>query len=86
MVPLEHRTFPTSTNYRYDDEPWDGNYSSNDMQMVRAEDANALADALERAMEDVSDQEIEAEITGRGGRRRLKELVDFCRKGEFAIC
>src|SRR5215210_1255397 len=48
----------------YDDEPWDGNYSSNDQQSVRAEDANALADALEKAMDDVSDQEIEAEIAG----------------------
>ncbi len=32
---------------------WNGNYTSNDGQLITAEDANAIADALEKAFEDV---------------------------------
>jgi hypothetical protein len=34
---------------------WDGTYTTNDGQVVRAEDARALAAALERSLEDISD-------------------------------
>lgn len=36
---------------------WDGNYLSNDCQTVAAEDAAALADALERALPHVPDHD-----------------------------
>jgi hypothetical protein len=42
---------------QFDDEPpwhdWSGTYFSNDRQLVTAEDARNLADALERALSDV---------------------------------
>ena len=37
------------------DAEWDGTYTTNDGQIVRAEDARALAAALERSLEDISD-------------------------------
>lgn len=36
---------------------WNGSYSSNDGQLVTAEDALALAEALEKALDDIPDQE-----------------------------
>jgi hypothetical protein len=36
---------------------WDGGYCSNDYQIITAEDARNLADALERALPDVPDRE-----------------------------
>ena len=35
---------------------WDGRYLTNDGQTVRAEDARSLAAALERALDDISDE------------------------------
>ena len=35
--------------------PWDGNYFTNEGQWVTSEDADACADALERALIDISD-------------------------------
>jgi hypothetical protein len=37
------------------DPGWDGGYVTNDLQVVSAEDAAALADALERALDDIPD-------------------------------
>jgi hypothetical protein len=37
---------------------WDGTYLTNDGQVVMAEDAAALADAIERALPDIPDHEI----------------------------
>lgn len=50
---------------------WDGNYTSNDGQLITAEDADAIADALERAFDDSPDN------------RRIwgEELVDYFRAG-----
>jgi hypothetical protein len=36
---------------------WDGRYLTNDGQMVRAEDARSLAAALERSLNDISDEQ-----------------------------
>jgi len=40
---------------------WDGTYFSNDLQIVTAEDAAALANALETALDDIPDHEIGGE-------------------------
>lgn len=70
----------------YVDQTWDGNYGTNALQTVTAEDANALADALERALADVPDDEINSELLlGPEGGKQLKELIAFCRKGEFLL-
>ena len=37
---------------------WDGNYTTNDGQIVTAEDARALAVALERAVQDVPSRDV----------------------------
>ena len=37
---------------------WDGGYLTNDGQMVKAEDAASLATALERSLDDISDDNI----------------------------
>jgi hypothetical protein len=37
---------------------WDGRYFTNDGQMVKAEDARALAAALERSLDDISDDKV----------------------------
>lgn len=54
---------------------WNGTYTSNDGQLITAEDANAIAEALERALNDSPDN------------RRLcnEELVDYFRAGALRI-
>ncbi len=41
-------------------ESWDGGYCSSDMQEIRTADAEALADALERALQEIPDGDEEA--------------------------
>src|SRR2546423_13839985 len=41
----------------WDGRPWNGTYFCNDGQRVTAEDAHALADALERALPDIPDED-----------------------------
>ena len=50
-------------------ERWSGTYFSNGSQVVVAEDAAAISAALERAPE----------------KDELKAVIDFCRRGAFAI-
>jgi hypothetical protein len=53
----------------WEDEPdapeWDGNYASNDAQIVTSEDAQNMADALEKAVEDITANLDPDELTGR---------------------
>jgi hypothetical protein len=79
---------------------WDGNYTSNNGEMVTAEDAQALGDALERALPSLSTREVPAFVTmgilGFGTVEDhktflaeevegLKRFIAFCRKGAFSI-
>ena len=48
---------------------WDGDYFGNEGQTITAEDANALADALEKALDDIPDREVYASLT--------TEVIDF---------
>ena len=46
---------PAAYNFRLLNADWDGTYLTNDGQMVTREDAFALANALERSLDDISD-------------------------------
>lgn len=60
-IALRHGWEPAGTllplveTVEFPEEDWDGGYVSNDHQLVTAEDAAALADALERALPTISD-------------------------------
>jgi hypothetical protein len=47
---------------RHPDEDWDGTYFSNDLQWVTDEDAANIAQALERALEDIPDEDTVGEL------------------------
>ena len=58
---------------------WDGSYSYwNAYQIVMAKDAADIADALEKAWDDIPD-----EPSGR--KDRIREFIEFCRGGSFHI-
>jgi len=65
-------TLPPSRIELYGMEPedWDGVYLTNDGQTVTAEDAWALAVALEKSLDDIPDFNIEL---GRGAKSRKKD-------------
>jgi hypothetical protein len=81
----------------YTDSDWDGNYSYNEGQIVEAEDAASLADALEKAIPILPQETIQLPQTdldqippenffsGPDGRQSIEEFIDFCRKGSFEI-
>ena len=62
------------------DREWNGNYSSNDGQWVRPEDAAAFGDALETYL-----LQSEKEF-GKEDADQIKELIEFSRGGGFIIC
>ncbi len=59
----------------YDKEKWEGGYFSNDGQVVTAEDACAIAQALERALPQLEQPK----------QRWVKDAIEFFRKGAFDI-
>lgn len=46
---------PSEHDFHKLDAEWDGNYLTNDGQMIKAQDALSLANALERALDDIPD-------------------------------
>jgi hypothetical protein len=64
---------------------WKGSYALNNGQLVTAEDATALADALGRALSDTTDAPEEGWLLSGEGRDHLRNLVGFCRQGSFRI-
>jgi hypothetical protein len=75
---------------------WDeSDYCSNTGQLVTDEDANALADALERALPDIPEHHVTVDIENvesmpvewfsGDGKNRLMEMIAFLREGEFEI-
>ncbi len=50
---------------------WSGGYTSNDAQTVTAEDARNLADALERALPDIPDEDVLAHLKNEMGCIRM---------------
>src|ERR1700752_5544387 len=46
---------PSEHDFHKLDDEWDGNYLTNDGQMIKAQDALSLANALEKALDDIPD-------------------------------
>jgi hypothetical protein len=70
--PLGTRLSSVIESYRFDTEEWeewDGTYLTNDGQTVTAEDAFALAAALERSLDDIPDFKIEIQGAVETGKR-----------------
>jgi hypothetical protein len=77
---------------------WPGSYATNDFQWVTEEDARNMADALERAVEELEEGDKEFIWVTKGNpgeedkidnvfsKRRVAEFAWFCRQGEFRIC
>jgi len=49
---------PETGPWYYSPDEWDGNYTSNDLQVVTEEDAARIADALDNALEDIPDHNV----------------------------
>jgi hypothetical protein len=66
------------------DRAWSGSYTTNDGQVVTAEDAANLADALEQALPDIPDEDVLAEYRTQHGIRlgseepEIADLDWFC--------
>lgn len=73
----DHGWEPAGTVFDPPDLFWDGSYFSNDGQVVTAEDAAGMADAITRAM-------AAGTVEGRW-RERIGEFVRFCRAGSFEL-
>jgi hypothetical protein len=79
----------------FDPKEWDGNYDSNCGQTVTADDAAALANAVERALPDIPNhvcgsssdvfKTLFETLSGPEEKNRLIEIIAFLRKGSFAI-
>ena len=77
-------------------EAWDGTYLTNDGQIVVAEDALLLAMALEKALDDIPDFNLDYypldlnrvnpfEYFAGDGKDQLVDFIKFCRLGSFLI-
>jgi hypothetical protein len=77
-------------------ESWDGTYLTNDGQIVAAEDALALGSALEKALDDIPDFNLDYylidpdkvnpfEYFAGDGKDQLVDFIKFCRLGSFLI-
>ena len=77
-------------------EDWHGSYLTNDGQIVVTEDALSLGLALEKALDDIPDFNLEVyppdldrinpfEFFAGDEKRHLTEFIEFCRLGSFLI-
>ncbi|HLO28436.1 MAG TPA: hypothetical protein VK249_04840 [Anaerolineales bacterium] len=77
-------------------EDWDGNYLTNDGQIVAAEDALSLAIALEKSLDDIPDFNLDYylldlnkvnpfEYFAGDRKRELADFIKFCQLGSFII-
>ena len=77
-------------------EDWDGSYLTNDGQIVITEDAFSLAAALEKALDDIPDFNLDSdaldlnkinpfEYFAGDEKRQLIDFIKFCRLGSFLI-
>ena len=71
---------------------WEGQYYSNNHQIVTRNDAAAMADALESALDDIPDSDggedwksnLFIAFSG-DGKQQLRDFIKFCRNGDFVI-
>ncbi len=86
---------PINPDYKHPD--WDGTYFSNDGQFVTDRDASNIAAALERALDDIPDDDAVVEdeqmadkpslieyFSGEG-KTWVRKGIEFCRAGGFLI-
>jgi len=64
---ISHGWKPRGTTLAHAGEAWDGNYTSNDRQIVSQQDAAALADALEVALPHIPDHDALADFKNAEG-------------------
>lgn len=94
--PMGTRVPSMTEIHGYDIEFWDGTYLTNDGQIVVAEDASSLAIALEQALDDIPDFNLDYypldlskispfEYFAGDEKQRLKDFIRFCRLGSFLI-
>jgi len=70
-------------------EDWSGSYFSNDGQLFYARDAQKLADALERALEEMPTEKLKKDSSNwvftQEGKGTIQQFITFCREGSFRI-
>ena len=94
--PMGTRVPSMTELHGFDFEEWDGTYLTNDGQIVVTEDALSLAMALEKALDDIPDFNLEvyppdlsrvnpfAYFAG-DGKDQLVDFIRFCKLGSFLI-
>ena len=94
--PMGTRVPSMTEIHGYHTEYWDGTYLTNDGQIVVAEDALSLARALEKALDDIPDFNLEHvsrersqlnifEYFAGDGKEQLINFIKFCKLGSFLI-
>ena len=94
--PLGTRVPSMSEIHGFNIESWDGSYLTNDGQIVVAADARSLGTALERALDDIPDFNLDYyfsdlskvnpfEYFAGDEKSHLVDFIKFCRLGSFLI-
>jgi len=70
-------------------EDWSGSYFSNDGQLFYARDAQKLASALGRALEEIPTEKLKQDNSNwlftSEGKESLRKFIIFCREGSFRL-
>ena len=85
---------PIHPDYKHPD--WRGTYFSNDGQYVTDRDANSIAAALERALDDIPEHDTMEDMQAAQdaspiewfsgqGKTKVRDFIEFCRAGGFLI-
>jgi hypothetical protein len=94
--PMGTRVPSITELHGFDLEDWDGTYLTNDGQIVVTEDARSLALALEKALDDIPDFDLDMDTLApsrinpfeyfAGDRKQyVTEFIKFCKLGSFLI-
>ena len=94
--PLGTRVPSMTEIHGFEAEYWDGSYLTNDGQIVVTEDALALGGALQKALDDIPDFNLEVyrpdfgqvtpfEYFAGDGKAQLTDFIKFCSLGSFLI-
>jgi hypothetical protein len=94
--PMGTRVPSMTEIHGFEAEYWDGTYLTNDGQIVVTEDALSLGRALEKALDDIPDFNLDVyqhdletvtpfEYFAGDGKRQLIDFIKFCRLGSFLI-
>jgi hypothetical protein len=94
--PMGTRVPSMTEIHGFETEDWDGTYLTNDGQIVVTEDALSLGMALEKALDDIPDFNLEYypsdldrvnpfEYFAGDRKQQLVDFISFCRLGSFLI-